>query len=133
LEMTRGMTEYLLRHYPTLFQQVRERAADAVEGGNHGDLSRINRRPQGGHSDPTARKALALLEAGDLAAQLSLIREWIDTLLAPEDRPVLLAVWRQGFLGWERAAREVGLEAVECQRRWSGMVTQLTGWLTFAR
>ena len=122
--------EHLLRSFPALWEQACLSVEDALEGSSHGDLTGTGRRPTGVVSDPTARRGIALLEAGDLSAQLNLIREWIDNELLPKDRPLLFAVWRQHGLGWPVTAKELDLEVDECLQWWNEMVTRLTEWLT---
>ncbi|MCL6558131.1 MAG: hypothetical protein K6U74_04880 [Firmicutes bacterium] len=123
---------YLLRHFPVLWEQACLMAENALEGGSHGDLTGTGRHPTGSHGDPTARRALALVQARSLKSKLKLIEQWINTRLPPEDRPLLLAIWRYGWLGWPAVARELGRGAGECRRRWAVMVKGLTNWLTSA-
>lgn len=100
MKVTPKIAEYLLRFYPSLFEQARSKSDDALIGGSHGDYAGANRKGRGGHADPTAQRALGLLEANDLSANLALVRRWIEVEVTLEDRPLLLAVWRMRDWGF---------------------------------
>jgi len=117
--------EYLLMHLPILWERASQGIDNALHGGNR-DLSANNRRSDGGHADTTGRRAIALAEANELARQLAMVRQWIDSRLQPGDRAFLLATWRTyRFGGWPMVAREIGWEASEYRQRWDALVTEL--------
>lgn len=129
MDITPKAAGYLLRYYPSLWNQIRSREEDTLEGGAHGDYSGSGRVPLGVHSDPTTARALALAEVSTLAGKLEQVREWIDTQLYPGDRSLLLEVWRSRELSWRWTARQLSLGVSECLERWSKLVEQLSEWL----
>lgn len=120
--------KYLLENYPALWAQARGEVEDALEGNRGPGFVEVN-RDQGGHSDSTAARAAKLLEANILAGDLNRVRMWIDTRLPPEDRPLLLAVWRARNLGWWWVARELRREMARCVDRWNQLCNDLQEFL----
>lgn len=120
--------EYLLQNFPGLWYQVNEDIEDTFGCGSHEVYVEIG-RGHGSHSDPTARRAAKLYDANILTGDLARVRQWIDTQLPPEDRHLLLAVWRAGNLGWFWVARELRSEVVECIYRWNRLCTNLQEFL----
>ena len=54
------------------------------------------------HSDPTAGRGIKLAQLGERKVKIILAGQWIDGKLRPEDRPVLIKVWRGcGLRYWE--------------------------------
>jgi len=102
----------------------------AIHGGSHGDYASVGRTGQGIHGDPTANRAIRLLEAGALEDKLRRVREWLDTKLDSDDRPLLLAIWRQGIYGWYWVSRELQIGVIDCQARWDRLCGELANWLS---
>lgn len=117
--------------YPIFWEQAQEMVAAALFGGSCGDYTGAGRRVEGAHSDPTMMRALRLLEARELQEQLALVRRWVDCELRPEDRPLVLAVWRVGWLGWRTVGRELGLPGWWCRSRFDELTQQLFSWLAW--
>ena len=122
---------YLLKNYPVLWEQSHVMADDALYG-RSGKEPGADRKAEGVHSDPTANRGIALYEAHSLADGLAQVRAWIDSRLPPENRILLIAIWRMISFGWGRVARETGRLGVgECQRTWGAMVENLAAQLNW--
>lgn len=121
--MTPGQANYFLAHFPVLTREVRNRRDDIINqcrqeafaGGTRGS----------GHSDPTANKAILLADGSVLEDILCGVRAWIDADLPPQDRPLLIAVWRSRNYGWFYVSRELKREVRRCQARWSILTSHL--------
>ena len=120
---------YLLKYFPNLYEQAQRQAEDALEGNVTVNLTKM-RSGQGGYSDRTGQMAVTLAEANLIASKLILIRQWIDEELNPDDRLILLSVWRSNrWGGWWWVSREIGLEVCGCRQRWDRLVQGLAAWL----
>lgn len=121
---------HLLKRFPVYWQQALIDVEDDLEPSSSGNFDTVNRHGQGGHSDPTGDKALRLVDLSDLIDKLKKIRQWIDQELHPEDRALLVAMWRVGVYGWRVVARELRWEVQTCVLRWESLLTSLSGWMT---
>lgn len=83
---------HLLRRYPLLYSYIEGRRANIIHGYRQGSFGVI--RAGSGVSDPTGNKVVRIDDLTAIATTGKIIRQWIDTGLKPEDRPLLLAVWR---------------------------------------
>lgn len=117
--------EYLLANFPGLWEMVHGQVEDIIEGGSAGDFTTTGRYSGGTHGDPTGKRAIHLYEINNLAGELWKVRSWIDTQLPPGDRPLLVAAWRAGPLGWRWVARELRTGVAECIDRWSHLCNNL--------
>ena len=120
---------YLLKYFPSLHEQAQRQAEDALEGNVAASLTE-NRHGQGGYTDQTARRGIALAEASVLADKLTLVRQWIDEELNPDDRLILLSVWRGNrWDDWHWVSREMRMGVNECRQRWNRLIQGLAAWL----
>jgi hypothetical protein len=119
---------YLLLNYPALSEWLENRRKDILQGSRQGVFAGGNRGS--GHSDPTARKAVLLLEDRHIRDMLEQVSQWIDTGLEPADRPLLLMLWRLKTAGWYLVAKCLGWEVLQCRGRWETMTNNLTDHLS---
>lgn len=116
--------KYLLTNYPSLWSQVHESIEDALEGGSHGVIVEVG-RDCGRQSDSTAGRAIKLHEASTLAGDLVEVRTWIDLCPLPEDRALLIAIWRSRTLGWCWVSKELRMEVNKCIDQWNRLCDNL--------
>ena len=107
----------LLSGYPMLYNYVTGRREDIIHGYRQGCFGSI--RSSGGVSDPVLSKVVRLDELSRAVLVGRLVRRWIDYELQPEDRPVLLAVWRGAKLDEGR-----------WRHRWETMTDNLAGYMS---
>jgi len=120
--VTRAITAAtLLSRYPVLWDYLHRTQEDVLQE----YVAEHARRPPGGWpSNPTAKKAVRLVELAPLEKALRVTAAFIDTLAEPEQR-VLVAVWRNGSLGWFYVVRDTPYTWEECRRVWDGMTRRL--------
>jgi len=85
---------YYLANYPSLWAQVEDARQEVIHSSERGKaFAKV-----GGNlalSDPTARKAVMLVELMEKSRTLQAVPRFLETLSMPERRLVLL-VWRHG-------------------------------------
>lgn len=111
------LAERLLRGYPMLYNYIAGRREDIIHGYRQGCFGSI--RSSGGVCDPVLSKVVRLDDLSRIVATGRLVRRWIDYELQPEDRPVLLAVWRGAKLDEGR-----------WRHRWETMTDNLAGYMS---
>lgn len=114
--------ETLLSEFPRFFETATNRRSSILYGGgSRVPFSGGSRRS--GHGDPTANKALELVDLRGIIRLLVIVRKWLDTELESEDRQILIEVWRHS--SWETVARRCKREVLQCQSHWKQMVASL--------
>lgn len=118
----------MLMEYPSLKEHLEEYQESilhgyrqtAVAGGIHSNW----------HADPTAEKAIRLVNDNALNRLLPLVGEWIDKELPQDHRPFLLSVWRwHQNSNWFTVAKKNRMGVKECQDRWKLLVESLLSYL----
>lgn len=125
--LNKKQAAFFLANYPALCENLESQRENIIEGYRQSAVA----GGRGGslHSDPTARKAILLLELSDLITILRLVRQWIDCELIPNRRPLLLSVWRLGKYGWQHVAKERCMGVVQCQEWWQQLTESLLTYL----
>lgn len=127
MNLNRKQAAFLLSNYPALTEHLELRRENILEGYRQSAVA--GGRSGSDHSDPTAKKAVLLLEESGLAKMLALVRQWIDEKLPPGARPLLLTVWRVGRFGWSWVAKEQCTEVKKCQDEWESLVEDMLSFL----
>lgn len=119
--MTAATLETALLLYPSIWE-LRENARELIleennrnenSGGRHGNSV----------ADRTAAKAIRLVEFDEKLSAFDVITKWIDCAMSPEDRELLLLIWRG--IPWDYIARKMYLTKQEVGRRWHQMTVSL--------
>jgi hypothetical protein len=116
---------YLLANLPRLMREAEEAREAVLYGGGHGEAVIFAGGRSGGHGDPTAKRALLLL---DLAERERLFREVLGfcCALTDEEKRVVVTKWRMPWLGWNSRSK---LWNPSKMRTWLEIVTRLESYL----
>jgi hypothetical protein len=128
--LTPQQASYFLANYPALSREYQNKREDIIQGYRQGAIAG-GIKPSG-HSDPTAKKAVLLMDNSETEAILDNIRLWIDTKLPQKDRQLLIITWRLGSFGWHWVAKDLGMEVDYCRRRWKALTQQLAAHLNLS-
>lgn len=111
--------EKLLRNYPALTAYVSGRRLDILS-----NYSAYTRSTETNHADPTGNRVVKILELSKLERALKITAKWLDNELFPDNRSLLLDVWR-GY-PWRFIARREGWQ---CMETWNQMTTSLANYM----
>lgn len=116
---------YLLANLPRLMREAEEAREAVLYGGGHGEAVIFAGGRSGGHGDPTARRALLLL---DLAEREHLLRKVFDfcCALSDEEKQVVVTKWRMPWLGWNSRSK---LWNPSKMRTWLDIAARLENYL----
>jgi len=107
--MTGFEAECLLLGYPCRWSVAREMRQQIIDSQDNGRLCHEGRAQQGQHADSTFKKMVQLDALAQEEAVLEVFREWLTTGLAPEDRILLINLWRGRTLSeLDREAGQLG-------------------------
>ncbi|MDZ4042539.1 MAG: hypothetical protein U1D96_03490 [Eubacteriales bacterium] len=116
---------YILGNLPVLMRRLKAARVTVLHSGGTRSIN-SNRKSQGLHSDPTAKKAFHLLELRDKTRELRLVKLFVEReIVLYEDRQLLLAVWRSGRYGWRFIARTLGRKEQDVRLSWLLLATKL--------
>lgn len=92
--MTESMASYILLEYPKRWDAMQERRQQIIDACGNGNAYHGDGTSRGGHGDDTLRKVMQLVDLDTEENYLKVVREWLSTGLDPQDRAVLLNLWR---------------------------------------
>lgn len=119
MEASIKRASWLLRNYPELWRQVRERREDLLERRRQGAYVELARGYD--PSDPTGRRGAELADLSLLSKEVDLAERFIDSLGTQAERKLLVQVWRFHYAGWDVVASTLGWEVGKCKAIWSAM------------
>ncbi len=131
MDLNSKQAAFLLYNFPALMEQIELRRENILEGCRQSAVA--GGRKGSGHSDPTIKKALLLIEDSEMVKTLSLVRQWIDEELPPVARPLLLSVWRVGKYGWSWVAKDQDEGVKACRDGWESLVENMLSFLITRR
>ena len=114
---------WLLACYPKLWEQASERRDDLLYRGRQGAFAGGGRGS--GHADITGKRGAALGDLGSLTRELVITSDFIEDLTDPEERKLLLVVWRVGHGGLSIVGRCIGWPEERCREVWQTMCIRL--------
>ena len=119
--MTESMATCILLDYPRKWNTLQERRKQIIDAYGNGSACHGSFTASGGHSDETFKKVARLTEMDEEESYLKVVREWFTTGLAPEDRVIIIELWRHQSL--KQIAAHHGVENIT--HRWLKIITSL--------
>ncbi|MEW6572946.1 MAG: hypothetical protein AB1374_04875 [Bacillota bacterium] len=120
--------EKLLQNFPQWWAWARnldeQAAEDVAWEGYNAELQAVFRKV-GLPGDPTAKRAMKLLEINELQRIIKLTGEFVRGLTREVEQRTVIGMWRMGNVGVDWAARSAGLTIAELETTWSDLVRRL--------